>query len=280
MPSAGAQLDRVVLVARARAYIARADWSRAAADLDQVLQLDSTSPAAAAAFAARATARYQMSDFAGAIADCDAALKLNPRNERALRIRAFAHAGQGTASSTGGAGSMPDTLLVYVARGPAGACGEKCEEWIAAEGTLDWHGPQRVIAALDRLGARKLPVVLNFRGASSFQAAMSIGKLLRERGFDATVGQTLVDECADPLAAECMALKRTGKPLRAVAGPEHGLRRRVRAQPCRRDTTHGARRHDGRHRRHDGSATGSGSTPPSRFARGGTFARVISSRCT
>ena len=62
------------------------------------------------AFTTRATARYQMSDFAGAIADCDAALKLDPRDEQALRIRAFAHAGQGTASSTGGAGSMPDAL--------------------------------------------------------------------------------------------------------------------------------------------------------------------------
>ena len=140
-----------------------------------------------------------MSDFAGAIADCDEALKLDPRNEQALRIRSFAHAGQGTASSTPAPRSMPDALLVYVARGPAGACGEKCEEWLAVEGTVDWDGPQRLIAALDRLGTRKLPVVLNFRGPATFHAAMSIGKLLRERGFDATVGQTLVEECADPL---------------------------------------------------------------------------------
>jgi tetratricopeptide (TPR) repeat protein len=207
------------LVARAGGHIARADWTRAITDLDQALRLDSTSPAAVAAFTARATARYQMSDFAGAIADGDAALKLDPHNERALRIRSFAHAGQGTASSNSGASSMPDALLVYVARGPAGSCGEKCDEWVAAEGTLDWQGPQRLIAALDRLGARKLPVVLNFRGRSTFHAAMSIGKLLRERGFDATVGQTLADECRYQLAAECMALKRTGKPVRASLVP-------------------------------------------------------------
>jgi len=160
-----------------------------------------------------------MSDFAGAIADCDSALKLNPRNEQALRIRAFAHVGQGTASSTDGPASMPDALMVYVARGPAGACGEKCEEWIAVEGTVDWEGPRRLIAALDRLGARKLPVVLNFRGPSNFHSAMSFGKLLRERGFAATVGQTLVDECDDPLHAKCMALKRAGKPLQAKLVP-------------------------------------------------------------
>jgi hypothetical protein len=104
-------------------------------------------------------------------------------------------------------------------RGPAGACGEKCEEWIAGEGPIDWLGPQRLIAVLDRVGARKLPVVLNFRGASSLHAAMSIGKILRERGFDATVGQTLVDECPDPLEAGCMALKRAGKPLQATLAP-------------------------------------------------------------
>jgi hypothetical protein len=48
---------------------------------------------------------------------------------------------------------------------------------------------------------------------------MSIGKLLRERGFDATVGQTLVDGCDDPFQAECIALKRTGKPVQATLVP-------------------------------------------------------------
>lgn len=207
------------LSTRARAYVVRGEWSRAVADLDEVLQLDSTSPAAAVPLTTRATARYQLSDFAGAIADAEAVLKLDPRNEQALRIRSFAHAALGTASSSDGPKSMPDALLVYVARGVPGACGEKCEEWLAVEGTVDWEGPRRVIAALDRLGARKLPVVLNFRGRSGFTPAMSIGKILRERGFDATVGQTLVEECPDPLAAECMALKRSGKPLQASLVP-------------------------------------------------------------
>jgi tetratricopeptide (TPR) repeat protein len=206
-------------VTRARASMARADWSRAISDLDQALPLDSTPQAKAYAFAIRATARYQMSDFAGAIADCDEALKLNASDEQALRVRASAHAAQGTASSTDGAGATPDALVVYVAHGPAGACGEKCEEWIAVEGTVDWQGPQRLLATLDRLGARKLPVVLNFRGVSNFYSSMSIGKILRERGVEATVGQTLVDECDDPLQPKCAALKRAGKPLQATLVP-------------------------------------------------------------
>jgi hypothetical protein len=109
--------------------------------------------------------------------------------------------------------------MIYVARGPAGTCGETCEEWIAVEGTVDPQGGQRLIAALDRLGARKLPVVLNFRGAGDLRSAMSIGRILRERGFEATVAQTLIDDCDDPLQAKCMALKRAGKPVQAALVP-------------------------------------------------------------
>lgn len=203
------------LVSRARAAIAREDWSGALAALDEALRLDPPSSVANDAFTLRATARYQTSDFAGAIADCNAALKINPRNEQALKIRSYAHVAQGTASSTGGAASLPGALMVYVARGPAGACGEKCEEWLAVEGILDGQAPRRVIAALDRLGARKLPVVLDFREHSNLRSAMSIGKILRERGFDTTVGETVVEGCRDPLQPECSALKRAGNPVKA-----------------------------------------------------------------
>jgi tetratricopeptide (TPR) repeat protein len=215
----GDRANVIALVSRARAAIARADWSGAIAELDQALRLDSTSSVAAEAFTLRATARYQTSDFTGAIVDCEAALKINPRNEQALKIRSFAHVASGTASSNEGLGSMPDALMVYVAHGPAGACGEKCEEWLAVEGTVDWQGPRRVIAALDRLGTRKLPVVLNFRGRSGFEPSMTIGKILRGRGFDTTAGQTLVEDCRDPLQAECLALKRAGKPVKARLVP-------------------------------------------------------------
>jgi hypothetical protein len=213
-----------VVAGRAGASNAPADWSRpdqshALPDRDPAPQPDAKSRAAAAALTTRATVRYQKSDYAGAIADCDEALKLNPRNEQALRIRAAAHAAQGTASSTAGFGSMPDVLTIYVAHGPAGACGERCEEWLAVEGTADWDGSRRVIAALDRLGTRKIPVVLNFRGRSDFGAAMSIGKILRERKVDATAGQTLVEGCDNPLGASCMALKRSGKPVQARLVP-------------------------------------------------------------
>jgi tetratricopeptide (TPR) repeat protein len=208
-----------VVAGRAPADWSRADQSRAVPDRNPAPQPDAKSRAAATTLTTRATTRYQKSDYAGAIADCDEALKLNPRNEQALRIRAAAHAAQGTASSNGGVASMPDALTIYVAQGPAGACGERCDTWLAVEGTADYDASRRVIAALDRLGTRKIPVVLNFRGRSNLYSTVSIGKILRERGFDATAGRTLVEGCEDPLAAACMALKKSGKPVQAMLVP-------------------------------------------------------------
>jgi tetratricopeptide (TPR) repeat protein len=218
MPAADAA--RVgALLSRARAAIAREDWRGALPDLDEALRLDSTSSLAAEAFTLRATARYQTSDYAGAIADSNAALKMNPRNEQALKIRSYAHVAQGTASSTKGAESLPSAVMVYVARGPAGSCGEKCEEWLAVEGMLDGEAPRRVIAALDRLGTRKLPVVLDFRGNNNLRSAMSIGKILRGRGFDTTVGQTVAEGCRDLPQPECTTLKRAAAPVKATLIP-------------------------------------------------------------
>jgi len=105
-------------------------------------------------------------------------------------------------------------MLIYPAQGAAGACGENCANWIAAEGTVHWDGTKRMIAALDRLAGQKLPVFLDVRGQSDLRAAMGIGRILRERGFEVAVGRTMVDQCRKMSEADCAALKRTGGPLR------------------------------------------------------------------
>jgi hypothetical protein len=38
----------------------------------------------------------------------------------------------------GGFGSPPNAMIFYVAHGAAGACGQGCSDWIAAEGTVQW----------------------------------------------------------------------------------------------------------------------------------------------
>jgi len=115
----------------------------------------------------------------------------------------------------GGIDSPPDAMVFYVARGAPGACGPGCSEWIAAEGTVQWDTHKRLINILDRQAGRKLPVVIHSWGESNLNVATSLGRILRARGIDATMGPTEVEACSGKSDAECFALKRPGGPLEA-----------------------------------------------------------------
>ncbi|MBR0817398.1 hypothetical protein [Bradyrhizobium liaoningense] len=93
-------------------------------------------------------------------------------------------------------GSPPDAMIFYVAHGPAGACGPGCSDWIAAEGTVQWDSYKRLIAILDRQAGHKLPLVIHSWGGSNLNVAVSMGRILRDRGLDATAGATEVEACA------------------------------------------------------------------------------------
>src|SRR5450755_2515099 len=98
-------------------------------------------------------------------------------------------------SPVGGIGSPPDAMIFYVAHGAAGACGPDCSEWIAAEGTVQFDTHKRLIAILDRQNGRKLPVVIHSWGESNLNVATSLGRILRDRGIDTTVGSTEAEAC-------------------------------------------------------------------------------------
>jgi hypothetical protein len=115
----------------------------------------------------------------------------------------------------GGFGSPPDAMIFYVAHGAAGACGQGCSEWIAAEGTVQWDTNKRLLAILDRQAGRKPPVVIHSWGQSDLDVATKLGRILRDRGIDTTVGSTDVEACHGKPEAECFALKRPGGPLDA-----------------------------------------------------------------
>ncbi len=113
-------------------------------------------------------------------------------------------------------GSPPDAMIFYVAHGAAGACGPGCADWIAAEGTVQWDTHKRLLAILDRQPpGRRLPVVINAWGGANLNVAISLGRILRDRGIDTTEGVTEVDACRDRSEADCFALKRPGGPLDA-----------------------------------------------------------------
>jgi hypothetical protein len=118
--------------------------------------------------------------------------------------------------SIGGIGELGDAMVFYVAHGPDGTCGPGCSDWIAAEGTVEWDTHKRLIAILDRLGERKLPLVINTHGKSNLDVSVSMGRILHGRGIDTTEGTTEVAACAGKAEADCFALKRPGGPLDAT----------------------------------------------------------------
>jgi hypothetical protein len=121
-----------------------------------------------------------------------------------------------TRPPVGGIGELPDAMIFYVAHGADGACGPGCSDWIAAEGTVQYDTHKRLIAILDRLAGRKLPLVINSRGRSNLDNAVSMGRILHDRGIDTTEGVTDVTACAGRAEADCFALKRPGGPLDAT----------------------------------------------------------------
>jgi hypothetical protein len=116
----------------------------------------------------------------------------------------------------GGVSSPADAMIFYLANGAAGACGPNCSEWIAAEGAVQWDTFKRLLALLDRLGTRKLPVILNVRGEGNLNVATALGKIIRARGLDVGAGTTRVAQCAGATEAACFALKRGGGSLDAA----------------------------------------------------------------
>jgi hypothetical protein len=114
----------------------------------------------------------------------------------------------------GGVASPEDAMIFYAAHGGEEACGNNCSDWIAAEGKVEWDTFKRLFAFLDRFGARKM-LVLNVKDGGDLKAAMSLGKIVRERKLDTGAGTTTVAGCAKLTDADCFALKRGGAPLDA-----------------------------------------------------------------
>jgi hypothetical protein len=122
---------------------------------------------------------------------------------------------QDGAPPIGGVSSPQGAMIFYLAHGQDAACGPDCSDWIAAEGVVEWDTFKRLFAFLQRLGDRKVPVVLNVWGESSLNVATTLGKIIRDHGLDVSVGATVVAGCAKAPEADCFALKRSGKPLDA-----------------------------------------------------------------
>ncbi len=133
----------------------------------------------------------------------------------ATSARAQENAQQAMRPPVGGVASPQDAMIFYAAHGGDEACGANCTDWIAAEGAIQWDTFKRLFAFIERFGQNKRPIVLDIRGQADLKTAMSLGKIIRDRGLDVRVGTTLVTKCANAPEADCFALKRSGQQLDA-----------------------------------------------------------------
>ncbi|MGC2076725.1 MAG: hypothetical protein WA728_11970 [Xanthobacteraceae bacterium] len=117
--------------------------------------------------------------------------------------------------AVGGVTSPQGAMIFYTAHGQNGACGPNCSDWIAAEGVVEWDTFKRLFAFMDRLGERKMPMVLHNWGAGDLKVASSLGKIIRDHRLDVRAGATIVADCAKVTETECVALKRSGKVIDA-----------------------------------------------------------------
>jgi len=107
-------------------------------------------------------------------------------------------------------------LIFYIAKGPADACGEGCDTWIAADGQFDPGAPERLRQLLKKLGNRKLPIYFHSPGGLA-GPSFEIGRLLRSQKMTAGVGSTIPKACMEGRVDEaaCRKLKQAGAELPA-----------------------------------------------------------------
>jgi hypothetical protein len=121
--------------------------------------------------------------------------------------------------------NLEQPMVFYVAKGAPGACGPRCSEWIAAEGTIDPAAEPRLWELLRKLGNDRKPPVYFHSPGGSVTAGLQLGRLMRARGLTVGVGWTLPSTCdrQDPGAPACDALKHAGRELAAELDVSAGV---------------------------------------------------------
>ena len=80
------------------------------------------------------------------------------------------------------------------ARSSAVGCKTNCPEWISAEGAIVAGTPALLKRVLKKLGARKLPIIVNSPGGD-VDAALQLGRIIRKNGLDIAIGKTEFSDC-------------------------------------------------------------------------------------
>ncbi|MET3907381.1 hypothetical protein ABID59_001712 [Bradyrhizobium sp. S3.3.6] len=115
-------------------------------------------------------------------------------------------------------------LTIYLAKGPADACGPGCNRWIAIEGQVDNDAASRVRRFLAGVKDAQRPIYLHSPGGNVEQSYV-IGRLLRSRKAVARVGQTIATACAagTQVDAACLKTKNAGGEIEAELTTYHAM---------------------------------------------------------
>lgn len=100
-------------------------------------------------------------------------------------------------------------LSIYLAKGPANACGQGCDHWIAVEGKVDSGAAARVRQFFRRVKDTSLPIYFYSPGGDVGQA-LAIGRMLRARKAIARIGRTTVNACTaanSQIGKACLKIK-------------------------------------------------------------------------
>ncbi|QIG92981.1 hypothetical protein [Bradyrhizobium sp. 6(2017)] len=97
-------------------------------------------------------------------------------------------------------------LTIYLARGPANACGAGCDRWIAIEGEIDRDAAARIRRFLAGVKDTQLPIYLHSPGGNVEQS-YAIARLLRARKAVARVGRSSVPACSTGTQVDAACLK-------------------------------------------------------------------------
>lgn len=110
-------------------------------------------------------------------------------------------------------------MQVVIARSSEVGCEPNCREWIAAQGEIDSTTPAKFRTIFDKLGKRRLPILIDSRGGT-VDESLFIGRLVRAKGFDVVVSKTNFKACA-PKDDACRKLVaqdiRSGEPKAALS---------------------------------------------------------------
>lgn len=120
-----------------------------------------------------------------------------------LGVLAFLAAGSPAAAEPDPArlAQIQGPMVFALVRGRSEACEPTCPEWISAEGTITDNSPVAFRKILERIGGRKLPVIVSSAGGS-IKAALELGELIRQKGLRTIAGQTDMWNCV-PSDPEC-----------------------------------------------------------------------------